>query len=171
MMIRLLRVIGQNRLKNIVIENLKMKKLCYLIIGVMISLNSCDTTEPELFDYHNKILFTSSRSGKEQLYMMNPDGTDIVQITSGQYWHNNGHWSSDAQKIVCNTEEGTTTGGFEMVVMNADGSNRTLLGWGYQVSWVPNESCILFTYSALEIKDFNAKLYSINADGSNRKII
>ncbi|MGE5798095.1 MAG: TolB family protein [Ignavibacteria bacterium] len=41
-------------------------------------------------DYNNKILFTSSRSGKEQLYTMNPDGTNIKQITSGQYWHNNG---------------------------------------------------------------------------------
>jgi len=149
-----------------------MKKLCFLIISlVMISLNSCDTTEPELVDYHNKILFTSRRSGKEQLYMMNPDGTNIIQITSGQYWHRNGRWSPDAKKIVCNTEEGTTTAGTSMVVMNSDGSSRKLLGLGYQMSWVPDGSLILFTYSALEIKDYDAKLYSITPDGNNRKIV
>ena len=149
-----------------------MKKLCYLIIGVMISLNSCDTTEPELFDYHNKILFTSSRSGKEQLYMMNPDGTNIVQITSGEYWHNNGRWSPDAQRIVCNTEEGTTTAGIEMVVMNSDGSNRILLGWGNQMAWSPDGKKIAFIYMPSAELGFRFRfIYTINTDGSGGRQI
>jgi Tol biopolymer transport system component len=119
-----------------------------LLAFITLIMSSCDVTEPEPTpkDYHNKILFTSSRSGKAQLYMMNPDGADIIQITTGQYWHNNGRWSPDAQKIVCNTEEGTTTAGFEMVVMNSDGSNRKLLGWGDHMSWSPDDKKIAFSF-------------------------
>ena len=39
-----------------------------IILVASIIFTSCDTTEPKLNDYHNKILFTSSRFGKEQLY-------------------------------------------------------------------------------------------------------
>jgi len=148
-----------------------MKILCYLIIIglVIISVSSCNTTEPELIDYHDKILFTSSRSGKEQLYMMNPDGTNIRQLTTGQYWHNNGRWSRDASKIVCNTEEGTTTAGTSMVVMNSDGSSRKLLGYGFQMSWHPNGNIILFANApSLESGISGIFLYTVNTDGSNK---
>jgi hypothetical protein len=101
-----------------------------IIVLLNLLLISCDTTEPQPTDFHNKILFTSSRTGKPQLYMMNPDGSGIRQITSGNYWHSDGKWSSDAKQIICNTEENSTTAGSSMVVMNVDGSNRKLLGYG-----------------------------------------
>ena len=136
-------------------------------------LTTCkQTTEPEILDYHNKILFTSNRSGKNQLYMMNPDGTNIRQITSGQYWHSNGRWSTDASKIVCNTEEESTTTGTEMAVINSDGSNRILLGWGTQMSWYPNGTKIIFSYwQGAEVGIYNDKLFSLNPDGTNRTAI
>jgi len=154
-----------------------MKNICQEILSItylltMLILNSCDTAEPQPANFHNKILFTSSRSGKEQLYMMNPDGTNIRQLTSGQYWHNNGRWSPDAQKIVCNTEEGTSTAGFEMVVMNSDGSNRKLLGYGNQMSWYPDGSKIIFSYwQGEEVGIYNNNLFSSDPEGKNRIVI
>jgi Tol biopolymer transport system component len=104
--------------------------------------------------------------------MMNPDGSDIKQITSGEYWHNSGRWSPDAKKIVCNTEEGTTTAWVQMAIMNADGSDRKLLGYGSQMSWHPDGSIILFTYCpSCEIGIFNMKLYSIDSGGNERVIV
>jgi len=126
------------------------------------------TTEPEILDYHNKILFTSNRSGKNQLYMMNPDGTNIRQITSEPYKHSNGKWSPDAKKIVCNTEEKSTTAGIEMTVINSDGSNRILLGWGTQMSWYPDGTKIIFSYwQGAEVGIYNNKLFSMNPDGTD----
>ncbi len=143
----------------------------FLIVSFFIILifNSCDTTEPQPTDFHNKILFTSSRSGKPQLYMMNPDGSGIRQITSGNYWHTDGRWSPDAKQIVCNTEENSTTAGSSMVVMNSDGSNRKLLGYGNQMSWHPDGSKILFSYSpSIEVGIYGIFLYTIYSDGTNR---
>jgi Tol biopolymer transport system component len=143
-----------------------------LFFLLLVIVFSCKLGEPLPIDYHNKILFTSSLSGKEQLYMMNPDGKDMIQITSGQYWHNNGRWSPDAKKIVCNTEEGTTTAGFEMVVMDSDGNNRKLLGWGNQMTWHPDGDIIVFSYwQGAELGIYNNKLYSIKTNGENRQII
>ena len=82
----------------------------YLLLLVLTALTSCDTTEPtDEINYHNKILFTSNRSGRAQLYMINPDGTNIKQITSGQYSHSGGIWSPDAKQIVASTDENRNT--------------------------------------------------------------
>jgi Tol biopolymer transport system component len=142
----------------------------YLFVFMSILNFSCDIAGSNSVDYHNKILFTSNISGKEQLYIMDPDGMDIIQITSGKYWHNNGSWSPDAQKILCNTEEKTTTAGFEMVVFSQDGSNRVFLGWGGQMSWYSN-SKILYSYAPLELGIKKNKLYSIDINGDNSKVL
>ncbi|MDZ7723075.1 MAG: hypothetical protein U5R06_09795 [candidate division KSB1 bacterium] len=119
---------------------------------------------------HNKILFTSNRSGKDQLYTVNPDGSGIQQMSSGQWWHSFARWSPDGTKIVCNTEEGTTTAGFQMVVMDADGSNRKLLGYGNQMAWHPDGNVIVFSFApSLEIGIYGIYLYSINLQDFKRK--
>lgn len=139
---------------------------------ISLTIISCDTTEPKLDTYHNKILFTSNRNGKEQLYMMNPDGTNIVQITNGKYSHSGGRWSPDAKQIVCNTEEKMSTAGISMAVMNSDGSNRRLLGYGNQITWHPDGSKIIFSYwPGSEIGIYDIKLFSIEPNGNDRKVI
>lgn len=146
----------------------KIKKILILICISLFLFTSfyCNITGSNFTDYHNKILFTSSRSGKDQLYMMNPDGTDIVQITSGQYFHNYGRWSPSAQMIVCNTEEKITSESIEMAVINSDGSYRKLLGIGYFMKWYPDGSEIIYFGGY-----YNAKVYSIEPSGNNRKIV
>jgi TolB protein len=152
-------------------KKMKSEFLSWLMISVLLITGiSCDINESEKIDYHNKILFTSKRSGQNQLYMINLDGTGMRQITSGEYWHRNGRWSPDASKIVCSTEEGSSTAGNTMVVINSDGSDRTLLGYGNQMCWDPGGTKILYTYGPLEVAMY-MDLYIIDIDGRNRMIL
>lgn len=129
---------------------------------------SCDNSvEPDETNYHNKILFTSNRNGKEQLYMVNSDGTNLQQITSGNFSNRAGRWSPDASKIICNTDENITTAGMRMVIMNSDGTNRKLIGIGSQMSWSPDGEKIVFMFWPAELGEYTTYIYRINLDGTN----
>ncbi len=130
---------------------------------------SCENTfDPTDINCHNKILFTSIRDGKEQLYIMNPDGTGIQQITSGNFTHRAGRWSPDVSKIICNTNENQTTAGMQMVAMNLDGTNKMLLGIGSQMSWSPDGNWIAFMlWPSAELGDLTTYIYRINSIGAN----
>lgn len=152
------------------VEKYNSRFKAYLIIIIITALfYACDNTiEPTEFNTHNKILFTSSRTGKDQLYMMNPDGTMIKQISSGEFSHRAGRWSPDASKIVCNTDQNITTAGMQMIVMNSDGTNRKLLGIGSQMSWSPDGNKIVFMYwPSAELGDLTTYIYKINPDGTS----
>ncbi len=146
-------------------KTLGIISIAFLFLFLASCNNSVDPTE---LDYHNKILFTSSRSGKEQLYMMNPDGTDIKQITSGEFSHSAGRWAPDASKIICNTDQNITTAGLQMVILNSDGTNRRLLGMGSQMCWSPEGSKIAFALMPrAELGDISTYIYVMNSDGTN----
>lgn len=140
----------------------------YGLLGFIIAFTTsmCDNPVDPIADFHNKILFTSSRSGVPQLFMMNPDGSGIKQLSSGSFWHSNGRWSPDASRIVCNTGENFTTSGALMAVMDPLGGNRRLLPEGNLMSWAPDGRRVLFTFCPLcEAGAINAYFYSIDVDG------
>jgi Tol biopolymer transport system component len=154
------------RLQNIPVD-------CIVFVLMAIISGSCENAVSPQIDYHNKILFVSSRNGIEQLYMMNPDGTGIVQITSGPYSHGGGRWSPDAKQIVALTDENWSTDCYtKMVVMNADGTDRRVIGCGSQMAWSPDGKKIFFTYCpSCEIGIYNLGLYSIDPDGNNAALV
>lgn len=139
------------------------------IFSIFITTNSCTKgVEPDNTNNHNKILFTSNRSGNKQLYSMNPDGTDIKQITSGEYSHSSGKWSPDVSKVFCNTSENSTTAGMQMVVMSTEGTNRQLLGIGSQMTWSPNANKIVYWICpSCEFGNIGSALFIIDIDGQN----
>lgn len=151
-----------------------MTKTIFTPLALMLlALSSCEhALDPTWVGYHNKILFSSRRNGKEQLYIVNPDGSGLQQLTHGEFGHTNGRWSPDGTRIVCNTEEFTTTAGSEMVVMDVDGKNRRHLGPGSQMSWSPDGKKILFTdCESCELGVFDAALYSVDSNGLNRSLV
>jgi TolB protein len=133
-------------------------------------MNCCDTTDPnDETNYHNKILFTSSRSGNEQLYMMNPDGKEIKQITSGEYSHSYARWSPDASQIAALTNEDISTAGSHLAIMNSDGTNRKLFNIrvGNDVCWSPDGEKITFSYMpSAELGDRSSYIFIINSNGT-----
>jgi Tol biopolymer transport system component len=148
-------------------KRLQKKIIIIALIFVMLFI-ACDIFNPPSNPYSDKILFTSSRSGKDQLYMMNSDGSEITQITNGEYGHSFGRWSPNADRIVCNTEEGYTTIGMPIAVFNSDGSNRIVLNPGSQMAWNPNGQSIVYIYNpSNEIGSNSEYIYTIDPDGGN----
>jgi len=62
-------------------------------------LTHVDTGEPFPSPDGKKVLFESKVAGFYQLFTMNPDGSEITQITQDPWNHDTPSWSSDGTKI------------------------------------------------------------------------
>lgn len=151
---------------------MKRLTLTAFVFSIGILLSSCNIFEPSEIDYSNKILFTSERSGKKQLYMVNPNGTGLRQITDGNYTHFNGHWSPDAQKIICNTNENFSGGENYIAIMNSDSTGRKLIARGIFRDWLPDPSeFIYYTWPSIEIQFRNMSLNVMDTSGESGYVL
>ena len=69
-----------------------------------------------------KILFTSSRDGNREIYMMNPDGSEQVNLTQHRAEDMTAVWSPRGDKILFVSDR-QGTGVRDLYVMDPDGSN------------------------------------------------
>ena len=67
-----------------------------------------------------RIIFQSDRDGEYEIYMMDPDGSNVVQLTDNTAADRDPSWSPNGQQIVFHSDR---SGAYEIYVMNADGSN------------------------------------------------
>lgn len=96
-----------------------------------------------------RIAFVSRRTGAYRIYVMSPDGSNVTQL-SDQPYSLNPAWSPDGTRIAFDAD-GDGNGWQELWMMNADGSNQSLLlnpgnskdAWAR--SWSPDETHIAFT--------------------------
>ena len=110
-----------------VLSRLLTFTVCFLLVSASFAENN-DTS----------IVFTSSRTGTDQIYRMNPDGTQIRQLTEEPQDANHPTWSPDGQQITFMSLRGPLWRG-EIYVMNADGTNPINLTqhreWDTNPSW------------------------------------
>ncbi|HAI09854.1 MAG TPA: hypothetical protein DCM17_11045, partial [Dehalococcoidia bacterium] len=71
-----------------------------------------------------KIAFTSTRDGNSEIYVMNADGTGVVNLTNHPETDFFPSWSADSKKLAFVSQR---DGNREIYVMNADGSKQTRL--------------------------------------------
>ncbi len=106
-----------------------------------------------------KILFSSRRTGRWQLYTMKPDGSEQRQLTFFRdHFADTGRWSPDGARIVFTSDSLGSTAGTPLYLMEADGSeirpmkvlrvidDDPLLQPGYLPSWSPDGNRIAFTH-------------------------
>ena len=107
---------------------------------------------------NGKISFSTTRVSFQDIYTMDPDGTDQADVSLAASSDDNSAWSADGTKIVFQR-------GARIWKMNADGSGQTQLTFvccDGMPGWSPDGTNIVFMSS----RDGNREIYTMNADGS-----
>jgi Tol biopolymer transport system component len=110
-----------------------------------------------------QIAFESARDGNNEIYVMNEDGSGLVNITNNPAYDYRATWSPDGSKIAFHSDR---DGNREIYVMNADGSGLQNLtnnpGDDDAPVWSPDGGRITF----VSARDGNFETYVMNADGA-----
>lgn len=105
-----------------------------------------------------RIAFESARSGIPEIWLVNVDGSGLVQLTQGGYF--TPAWSPDGARLAL-------TDGANIYVVNADGSGLTRLtntqASSGHPAWSPDGGRLAFESN----REGQMEIWVMNADGSN----
>jgi Tol biopolymer transport system component len=107
------------------------------------------------------IAFETNRTGDFEVFKMNADGTNPVNLTNNAASDTEPDWSPDGTKVAFVSDR---NGNNEIYVMNADGSGQTRLTTNSESEtgpeWSPDGTKIAF--------ETHREVYVMNADGSGQ---
>jgi Tol biopolymer transport system component len=116
----------------------------------------------------SKIAFQTRRDGNFEVYTMNPDGTEVTNVTKNALDDERPAWSPDGRLLVFDSNRDRKGQLSDVWVMNGDGSNLTQLTHGPafngNASWSPDGKKIVFEST----RTYSDEIYTMNADGSNQ---
>jgi TolB protein len=123
------------------------------------------TAQVVLGVFEGTIAFRSNRTGNNEIYVMNGDGSGLINLTNDPSDDDLPAWSPDGTRVVFCTRR---DGNYEIYAMNADGSGKTNLSQNpledCSSSWSPDGMQIAFASD----RDGNNEIYVMNADGSGQ---
>ena len=115
-----------------------------------------------------RIVFESDRSGRQELYVMNADGSNQRQITGGDGRYSTPVWSPRGDLIAFTKQ---VSGHFLIGVIQPDGGGERILTEGYHnegPSWSPNGRVILF-FRESPGETGGPRLFTIDLTGYNER--
>jgi len=132
------------------------------------SLVSIDTEPKVNPKTGNEILFTSGRSGPQQVYRMNMDGADVERLTDGTGDAGNPSWRPDGQGLAFAWTRGYAIGGWNIFVMDVASRQYLQLthaeGKNEHPSWAPDGRHLAF--SSTRGGGSRYQVYTMLADGT-----
>ena len=137
----------------------KMQKLTHSNMSI--------NTSPSFSPDNKYITFNSDRSGVQNIYIMNNDGTNQKRISFGKGSYATPVWSPSGRHIAFTK---IYKGKFYIGIMKPNGTNERILSHGYLVespSWSPNGKKIIFTKQFPKKDNTISKLYVIDTNGKN----
>ena len=170
-------------------------RACALLLVIIVTLGGCGSDNPVEPDWDGlRIIFESRRdvpSGADnpqiyvELYTMAPDGTDLRRITSNRYWEHKPQVSPDGTRILITIHQSPehvdeTDPGWEIAVMNWDGTELTLLTdndfLDTNARWNSDGTRVVFVSDSNERTSEDLEdgliqqldIYVMNADGTGR---
>ena len=112
----------------------------------------------------SQIAFGSGRAPDRKLYRVDPDGTNLTQLTTGRVSDENPDWSPDRRRIAFDGFDGENR---DIYVINADRTGETQLTDDPAVdqnpSWSPDGTRIAFE----SFRDGNREIYVMNSNGTD----
>jgi Tol biopolymer transport system component len=113
----------------------------------------------------------SSLSGRiafdnhEDVWTINPDGTDLTRLTHSPASEFDPSWSPDGSQIAYRSDRGDES---EIWVMNADGTGQRRLTAGLSPAWSPDGSSIAYASPGHDPNPPSSGISIMNADGSGQ---
>lgn len=110
-----------------------------------------------------QIAFVSTRDGNAEIYRVDLDGSNLVNLTNNPSFDADPAWSPDGSRMAFASNRAAGGGEtLDIYVMNADGSNviRLTSAGGTAPAWSPDGGRIAF--------ERQSDIYVMNADGSNQ---
>lgn len=139
-----------------------MKRLCYMLSTFFIfaPLSAILPKAPETA----KIVFTSRRDGNFEIYSMNPDGSDQINLTQHRAKDAAPVWSPTGEQILFTSDRG---GIEDLYLMDADGTNvrqvfKKLIGREFP-TWSPDGKALVYH------RFHTFSIYTASSDGKDEK--
>ena len=143
-----------------------------LVAGLVLVTALAAATAAGAAGRNGAIVFSSNRADdlRSQLISVALDGTDERRLTERESWNDRGEWSPDAKRIAFTERRGSSGANPRLVVMNADGSGKSVISDPrysvYDLAWSPDGTRVAYYASAYDVPGGKSGIYVSYADGS-----